>query len=305
VEVDRPAPLELGHLGIGDPNQPPQFGLAHADLAGQGTLDGDGGPAPQFRGQGVPQHLGLGVIARGAQRLPQPWVVLVVAVPAASPLAVGASGALPVGVTRQHQPALRPAAVDVAEAGGGEGHEQPRMAADRLGHALAALEASGQELVGVRPVGGRTRRAAGLAAGAAGLQQHPIRLAVAVVDGADLARLAVGVLDSAGQADRVMAVAGLSDQLHPAVIALAGPVDDLAENTREQVAHADRLAHATSPGGGRTRSPGACSASSSAGSARRAVVAWMMAATWWWSTCGVRTRWKPGRPGRLVTATPT
>jgi hypothetical protein len=59
------------------------------------------------------------------------------------------------------------------------------------------------------------------------------------------------VLDPAGQADRVVAVAGLSDQLSPAVIAMAGPVDDLAEHAGQQLAHPDRLAHVdSSPVGG-------------------------------------------------------
>ena len=127
MEVDRPAPLELGHLGIGDPDQPPQLALLEADQPAQGTLDGDGGPPPQLGRERVPQHLGLGVVAGRAERLPQPRVVLVVAVPAAIPQAVGAAGTLPVGVTGQHQPPLGLAGVDPAEAGGGEGHEQPRM----------------------------------------------------------------------------------------------------------------------------------------------------------------------------------
>ena len=182
MEVDRPAPLELGHLGIGDPDQPAQLALLEADQPAQGTLDGDGGPPPQLGRERVPQHLRLGVIAGRAERLPQPRVVGVVAVPAAIPDAVGAAGTLAVGVTGQHQPPLRLARVDAAEAGGGEGHEQPRMLADRLGDALAALEPGGQELVGVGPVGGRTRRAAGLPAGAARLEQHPVRLPLAVVD---------------------------------------------------------------------------------------------------------------------------
>ena len=89
VEVDRPTALELGHLGIGDPDQPAQLTLLEADQPAQGAVDGDGGPPPQLRGQGVPEHLGLGVIAAGTQRLAQPRVVLVMAVPAASPVAMG------------------------------------------------------------------------------------------------------------------------------------------------------------------------------------------------------------------------
>jgi hypothetical protein len=76
------------------------------------------------------------------------------------------------------------------------------MLADRLGDALAAFEAGGQELVGVGPVDGGTGWAAGLPAGAAGLEQHPVWLPLGVVDLPDLPGLPVGVLDPAGQADR-------------------------------------------------------------------------------------------------------
>jgi hypothetical protein len=157
------------------------------------------------------------------------------------------------------------------------------MLSHRLGDALAALEPGDQELVGVGPVDGRTGRAAGFAAGAAGLEQHAIRLPPGVVHGADLAGRPVGVLDAAGQADRVMAVAGLRDQLHPALIALAGPVDDLAEDAGEQLARANRVGHAapSGAGSGTTRRLGAWSASSAAGSRWSLLVAWMMAATWW------------------------
>ncbi len=204
--------------------------------------------------------------------------------PAAIPGAVGAASTLPVGMAGQHQPPQRLSTVDAAEAGSGEGHEQPRVLGHRLRDALAALQPSREELVGVSPVGGRTRGAAGLPTGAARLQQHPIRLPPRVVHLPHLAGLAVGVLDPAGQADGVMAVPGLGDQLGPAVIAVAGPLHDLGQHPREHVAHAGRVAHATSPGTGMpgtTRKPGACSASSPAGSARNPALARMMAATWW------------------------
>jgi hypothetical protein len=154
VEVDGAAALELGHLGIGDPGQPPQPGLAHADLTGQGSVQGDGGPAPQLGRQGVPEHLRLAVIAPRAERLAQPRVVLVVTMPAACSEAVGAAGSLAVGVAGQHQPASCLPGVDPPKAGGGEGDEQPRMPGHGLGDALATFEAGGQELVGVGPVGG-------------------------------------------------------------------------------------------------------------------------------------------------------
>jgi hypothetical protein len=284
VEVDRPSLLEFGDLGVRHPHQLAQLTLLEPDQAGQGTLDGDGGPPPQLRGKGVPQHLRPSVIAARTQRLPQPRIVLAVAVPAPIPHTMWAAGALPVRVTGQHQPPLRPARVDSAEARGSEGHEQPRMRGHGLGDALATLEPSGQELVGVGPVGGRTGWAARLPPGATRLEQHPVRLSPAVVDGADLPGAPVGVLDPAGQADGVVAVAGLGDELGPAVIAVPGPVDNLGEDAGEQLAHVNRVGHAAPSGAGidgTTRSPGACSASNAAGSAYWTEVARMMAATWW------------------------
>jgi hypothetical protein len=102
MEVDRPTSLELGHLRIRDPHQPAQLGLAQTDQPGQGTLDGDGGPPPQLRSERVPQHLRLAVVAGHTQRLPQPRIVIVMAMPAASPHAVGTAGTLAVGVAGQH-----------------------------------------------------------------------------------------------------------------------------------------------------------------------------------------------------------
>jgi hypothetical protein len=201
--------------------------------------------------------------------------------PAAHPRTVGAAGALPIRMAGQHPPSLRPAGVHAAEAGRGEGHKQPRMLSDRLGDALATLQPGGEELVGISSVGGRTRRAARLPAGAARLQQHPIRLPAAVIHGADLARGLVGLLDPSHEADRAVAVACLGDQLGPAVIARPSAGDDLAQDAREQVCDRHRLAHAASLGSGTTRRPGAWVASSSAGSARSPELARTMAATWW------------------------
>src|SRR4029453_18318888 len=215
---------------------------------------------------------------------------------------------LPVGMAVEHQPPLGLAGVDPTKRWRGEGHEQPWMGGHSVGDALAAPQPGGQELVAVGLVG---RRAGGThrhPSVAAGFQEGGVRLPVGRVNRADFARGSVGVLDPAAQPHRAGAVAGGRHLLGPAVIAGAGTVDHLLQDAREQLAQPDRPGHAASPGAGMsgtTRSPGACPANSSAGSARSPVVARMMAATWWWSTWGVRTRWNPGRPGRLVTATPT
>src|SRR5215218_2466938 len=66
---------------------------------------------------------------------------------------------LPVGIAGVDQPTLSLAGVDLAEAGGGEGDEQPRMAGHGVGDALAAFQPSGKELIAVGLVGRRAGRA--------------------------------------------------------------------------------------------------------------------------------------------------
>jgi hypothetical protein len=164
VEVDRAAPLVLRYLGERDPDQPPQLGLAEAGELGQRPVGVGGGPRPQPPRHGVPQHLGARLVAARAQRLPQPGIVVVVALPAAHPPAVRAPLPLPVGVAGEPQQALGLPGMDPAEGGSGEGDEQPRMPAHGLGDALAAAEAGGQELEAVGLVGRRARRGAAVAA---------------------------------------------------------------------------------------------------------------------------------------------
>jgi hypothetical protein len=203
--------------------------------------------------------------------------------PAAIPRAMRAAGTLPMGMAGQHQTPLGLAGVDPAEARSGEGHEQPRMLVDRLGDALAPLEPGGKQLVGISPVGGRTRRAARLPAGAASFEQHPVRLPLRVVDLPDFAGRLIGVVNPADQADRVMAVASLGHELSPPVIVVPGPLDDLGQDPGQDLAHPGRLAHAASPlpSARRSRDTSGTGASRSPGSWRSPAVARMMAATWW------------------------
>jgi hypothetical protein len=171
-----------------------------------------------------------------------------------------------------------------AERRRGEGHEQPGMAGHRLADTLAAPQTSGEEVELVGLVGrraGRTNRGPPIAAG---LEQRGVRLPVGRVHGADLTRLWIGMLNPTAQPHRVDAVASGRDLLDPPLIARTSPVNDLLEDARQQLPDHHGLGHATSSGAGipgRTRSPGACSASSSAGSVRSCAVARTTAATWW------------------------
>src|SRR5512132_4342375 len=91
MEMDRTPPLELGHLGVRQPHQPAQARLVHADQPAEGTLEGDGRAPPQLRRERVPEHLRLRVVTGRTERLAQPGIVLVVAVPATSPEAMRAA----------------------------------------------------------------------------------------------------------------------------------------------------------------------------------------------------------------------
>jgi hypothetical protein len=158
------------------------------------------------------------------------------------------------------------------------------MAVHLLGDALAAAQPGGEELEAVGLVGRRTRGAHRRPPVAAGLEEGGIRLAVGRIDGADLARLRVGMLDPAAQPHRMGAVAGGRDLLGPPRIAVPGPVHDFGQDAGEQLAHANRVGHAAPSGAGMsgtTRSPGAWLASNAAGSALSPAVARTMAATWW------------------------
>jgi hypothetical protein len=77
VEVDRTPPLVLGHLGERDPHQPPQLPLAHAGELRQGPIQVDGGPRPQLPGQGIPEHLGAGLVWLARGQLSNPTDVAV------------------------------------------------------------------------------------------------------------------------------------------------------------------------------------------------------------------------------------
>jgi hypothetical protein len=186
VEVDRAPLLVFGHLGERHPDQPPQRLLGQAGELGQCAIDINGGSRPQSSGEGVPEDLGTGLVATRAQRLAQSRIVLSMALPAAQPPAMRAGSTLPIGVAGEHQQPLGLAGVDPAKGGGGEGHKQSRMGADRLGDALATAQPSGQELKAVGLVGRRAGRADRGPPVATRLEQGRIRLPLGRVHGPNL-----------------------------------------------------------------------------------------------------------------------
>jgi hypothetical protein len=225
VEVDGAACLVLGDLDEGDPDGSVQRRRGDPGRGRQRPTQGDGGAAPEFGRERVPQDQALGVEAVEAQRRTQGGIVGAVPNPAAGRAAMRAALVAVAGPTRASLAAALSAGVDRAEAGGGEGDEQPRVGADGGGDSLAAVQTGPHQLVGVGPVSGGTRGAARLAPVAAGSQEHRVGLVGGVVDLADLAGGPVDVHGATGQADRVGAVAGGGDLLLPAAELRPGGAD--------------------------------------------------------------------------------
>jgi hypothetical protein len=215
--MDRAASLVLGHLAERHPHHPVKPTAGDPSQVGQRALDVLGGAPPQLRRERVPQHLRLVVEAVAADRLAQATLPVAVALPTAH-LAAMRTALVQVSGPAGQQLAASVVAlgVDRAEARRGERHEQPGMGGDGVGGAFAALETGGDELPGVAAVGLRAGRADTGPAVAAGLEQHPARLSLGRVLLAQLAGGEVGLVDAAGQAHRVGAVAGPADLGQPA-----------------------------------------------------------------------------------------
>jgi hypothetical protein len=92
------------------------------------------------------------------------------------------------------------------------------MAGDGFGDAFAAGQARLEELVGVGPVDLGTGWAAGGPAGAACLEQQPVRLPSGVDDRPCFPGAGVDVVDAADQPDRSLAVAGSLDLPPPPLV---------------------------------------------------------------------------------------
>src|SRR5690349_10949515 len=101
--MDDAAPLELGHLGVREPDSR----AAVTCDAGQPTAQTDDGPPPQLADMRVPHDLRFVVIAVQAEREPEHALVLVVMARATQVDPVRAWCRLPSRPARQHPTGTR------------------------------------------------------------------------------------------------------------------------------------------------------------------------------------------------------
>src|SRR6266511_2282562 len=218
VEVDDPAPLVLGNLGVADAHDGRELSRRESNGARQLAAEVDGRPAPERRRQRVPDDRGLVVEAVRADRLAEGLVVGLVAAPAPGRASVPASSVWAARMARPDGPALLAATVDRPERRRREGDEQPWMLGDAGRDALATAQARGDQVPCVAAVDLAARAAAGGSPVAAGLEGHAVWLGLAAVDAPHLARGEVGLVNSADEPHRLLAVPGLPALLRPAPI---------------------------------------------------------------------------------------
>jgi hypothetical protein len=207
VEVDNPATLVFGDLGVGDPELGGECLIGEPGQTGKGSPEGDGEAAPQVGGAGVEQDRASVVIAVRAQRLAKPGVVRAVLLGAGHPAAVWAGLGLASGLTSQGSAVFIAARVDGAEGGRGERGKHAWMAGHGGGDALAAGQPGADQLVGIGAVDLGAGRTAGGAAGLAGDGQDPAGLVSSGVAVDQFAGGAVDVIDAATQQNRLQAAA--------------------------------------------------------------------------------------------------
>ena len=211
VEVDDPAALVFGDLGVGEPSLSGERLTGQPGLAGEGSAQRDGEAAPQFGGAGVEQDRAGVVVALGAQRFAELGVVSGVLFGAGQADAVWAGPAVAARAAGQHFAVSFAAGVDGTEGGCCEGGEHARVLSHGVGNAFAAGQSGPDDLVGVGAVDLSAGRALGGAAGLAGDGQD----AAGFVDGGvaveQFAGGTVDVVDAAAQQDGLQAAAGVPD----------------------------------------------------------------------------------------------
>jgi len=164
VEVQRTTPLVLRDLDVGHAHAPVELPLADPDQAGELARDSDRGAAPELWRHRVPQRRVFVVEAFRAERLAELGIVFGVELATREPHAVPADLAMPARPATSRLAARREApGVHEAEARRRQRQEQHRMSGDRLGNALAAAQASDNELESIAAIRLCARRAHRLA----------------------------------------------------------------------------------------------------------------------------------------------
>jgi hypothetical protein len=198
---------------------------------------------PQLAAELVPDDVVVVVVAVQAERLAEAGVAGFVAGEADGGLAVVAGdpvaawvagvGAAPVGAG---VPVHR-AGVDRAEGRGGEGGEHRLVAGDGRGDALAADQASTQELVGVAAVDLGAGQADQGAAVAAGFVDVPVGQLCCGPPGEALAGGPVDGVDGAGQSDGSGAAGGGADVVvsRPGFVGDSQPCEGRSHASTEEV----------------------------------------------------------------------
>jgi hypothetical protein len=201
VEVDHATALVFSDLGKRDSDLGGQGLVRQSGLAGDGSAQGDGETAPQFRGAGIEQDRAGVVVAVRAQRPTQPVIVAGVPVRAGQAPAMRADLAAPPGMAALELAVFLPVEMDWPERGRGQGGEHARVAGDAAGDALAARQPGADQLVGVGAVHLRARWAARSAAGLARDRQHPAGLVDGRITVQQFPGGAVDVIDAPAQQD--------------------------------------------------------------------------------------------------------
>lgn len=219
VEVYGASSLVFGNFGERDLEVVAEAGAGDVGGCGQSAADDAHGAGPQFPDVGVPEHVVVVVVARGAQGLADFRGGLGVVLAAAGGPSMVAGG-LVLG-------AAAAGPVDRPEGGCGEGDEQHGVTGGG-GDAFATGEAGADELVGVARVESGAGFAAGCTAGAAAHGDALGRLALGGVVPQDAAvRSEPGGV--AGQVNGALAAARLAELREaPAEGGVCGEADEVA-----------------------------------------------------------------------------
>lgn len=204
VHVEGRTALVLGDFGEGEPGMLGEAGLCNPGSRGQGPAHAACEARPQLARVGMPQDVTGVVVAIGAQWLTDERIGISMSGSAADGPPMFAMPGIAAGAAT-----FRPSGdvVHGAEAGSGEGDEEPRVCANIGRHGLAADEPGAHQVEGVSRMEAGTGRADGRAPVAAADEEPFARFPAGVVVVQDLAAVSVTDGCCAREVDRVGAAA--------------------------------------------------------------------------------------------------